>query len=127
MGAFVKFGIVGLGNTLITIGSYHVFVYLGLNYILANVISYLLGMMNSYYWNKNWVFRVKPNEKKTFVKFIFVNMISLLINNFTLILLVGIFFLSSTVSQLLATVLGLWINLILNKIWTFEKKEILGI
>lgn len=64
MGAFVKFGIVGLGNTLITIGSYHVFVYLGLNYILANVISYLLGMMNSYYWNKNWVFRVKPNEKK---------------------------------------------------------------
>ena len=66
MKKFMKFGLIGILNTLITIGSYMLFVYLGMNYIIANVIGYGIGVINSYYWNKNWVFQVKLESKKYF-------------------------------------------------------------
>ncbi len=57
MEKFLKFGLVGIFNTLITIISYIILVKFGMNYLVANIISYLIGVANSYYWNKNWVFQ----------------------------------------------------------------------
>ena len=70
----MKFGLVGILNTFITIGSYMLLVYLGINYLLANVIGYILGVINSFYWNKNWVFKVSSNQRNIFMKFVIVNL-----------------------------------------------------
>lgn len=54
----VKYGLVGVSNSLITL----VVIYvcneiIGLKLMLADVIGYVAGLINSFIWNKNWVFK----------------------------------------------------------------------
>ena len=54
----VKYGLVGVSNSLITL--IVIFVcdeVLGLKLMLADVIGYVAGVINSFIWNKNWVFK----------------------------------------------------------------------
>jgi putative flippase GtrA len=122
MEKLLKFSLIGLINTLITICSYIVLVYLGMHYITANILSYILGLVNSYYWNKKWVFKYKESHLTVFVKFIIVNLVVLGINTLTLYLCVQKLEINQYLAQLLATVFGMGINFILNKKWTFNSK-----
>ena len=120
---FIKFGIVGIFNTIITIGSYMVLVFLGVNYLLANIIGYILGVINSHYWNKSWVFQVKSNQKRLFLIFVLVNLGTLGINTTILFVCVHYFYLNSYISQIFATGIGLVFNFVLNKVWTFRNSN----
>ncbi|TWD97406.1 putative flippase GtrA [Neobacillus bataviensis] len=122
MEKLLKFGLVGVVNTLISIGCYILFVKLGMHYIVANIISYLIGLVNSYYWNKRWVFKNKENHLSVFVKFVIVNLVVLSFNTLCLFLFVHKWGFNQYLSQLVATALGMGINFILNKKWTFESK-----
>lgn len=117
---FIKFSMVGVLNTAITIASYNLLVFLGLNYMVSNVIGYALGTINSYFFNKTWVFSSKEKGSKLFSKFVAVNLITLLINSFLLHTLVSQFNMDKTISQLAATFVGMVINFALNKLWTFK-------
>lgn len=119
---FLKFSLVGVLNTLITIISYNILIFLGLNYQLSNVIGYALGTINSYFFNKSWVFSSKENSYKLFTKFIIVNLITLGINSYILHLGVTNFNLSKSIAQLIATAFGMVVNFALNKLWTFNDK-----
>lgn len=118
---FLKFGIVGVMNTLITFASYSLLVYLGVNYMVSNVIGYALGILNSYFWNKGWVFKKKDADSKTVMKFIVVNLITLGFNTGFLYILVDNLYVNKYLAQIGATALGLIINYTLNKIWTFKE------
>ncbi len=54
---FVKFVIVGMGNTLVTYVAYVVLRMLGVGLDWANFLSYVAGVVNSFVWNRCWVFR----------------------------------------------------------------------
>ncbi|MDN3019016.1 GtrA family protein [Paenibacillus sp. BSR1-1] len=123
MTKFLKFGAVGIFNTLITIGSFTLFVYLGINYILANTLAYGLGTINSFFWNKNWVFQERSGNLTLFVKFVIVNIVMLGFNTLTLYLLVDQFKIGSTAAQVFSTFLGMMINFLFNQKWTFSKKK----
>jgi len=122
MEKLLKFGLVGVVNTLISIGCYILFVKLGMHYIVANIISYLIGLVNSYYWNKKWVFKNKENHLSVFAKFVIVNLVVLSFNTLCLFLFVHKWGFNQYLSQIVATALGMGINFILNKKWTFESK-----
>lgn len=54
----IKYGIVGVSNSLITL----IVIFLcdeviGMKLMLADVIGYIAGLINSFVWNKNWVFK----------------------------------------------------------------------
>ncbi len=54
----LKYGLVGISNSLITL----IVIYLcneviGLKLMLADVIGYIAGLVNSFIWNKQWVFK----------------------------------------------------------------------
>ena len=54
----IKYGIVGASNSLITL----IVIYLcndiiGLKLMVADVIGYIAGLINSFIWNKKWVFK----------------------------------------------------------------------
>lgn len=54
----VKYGLVGVSNSLITL--LVIFVcneLIGLKLMLADVIGYIAGLINSFIWNKTWVFK----------------------------------------------------------------------
>lgn len=117
---FFKFGLIGIINTGITIGSYAFILYIvGMNFLVANMIGYLLGMINSYIWNKNWVFQVKENQFTTYVKFFIVNVAMLGLNTLGLFILVSVFQLNELLSQIAVVGVVTVINYFLTKKWTF--------
>lgn len=121
MRELIKFGLVGVGNTLLTVVTFNILIHFQMNYVAANVIAYFIGMLNSYFWNKNWVFEAKQSHKEAFLKFVIVNVIVLGINNFVLYLGVEKFGFSPTISQLIGTAVGMVFNFVLNRNWTFKK------
>jgi putative flippase GtrA len=53
---FIKFGIVGFSNTIISVGIYYLCVYFGMFYLLANTVGFLVSIVNAYFWNAKYVF-----------------------------------------------------------------------
>lgn len=116
----IKFIIVGITNTCITFSAYSLFIYLDFNYLFANILSYFLGALNSYILNKSVVFKSNEKHSKLIIKFILVNLITLLINNLWLFILISSFNYNKYISQLLSNSFGIFINFFLNKRWTFK-------
>ena len=54
---FVKFGIVGVSNTLISLAIYYIGLYFGIYYVFSNVLGFFAGTLTAYYWNYLYVFR----------------------------------------------------------------------
>ena len=67
---FLKYGLVGCINTAITLGV--IFLcksLLGINEYVANILGYTAGLINSFIWNKTWVFKSKKGYRREAVKF----------------------------------------------------------
>ncbi len=118
---FIKFGIVGVSNTLITFAVYNILLKLGINYLIANIIGYICGMINGFIWSKNWVFKVNNESKMYFIKFALVNLLSLAVSTGLLMVLVKQLSFNTTIAQLITTCITVVINYLLNKIWTFSE------
>lgn len=123
MKRFLKFGTVGVFNTLITLASYTFFIYIGINYLISNVLGYGLGVLNSYYWNKKWVFHDGSKNSGVFYKFVAVNLFTLGFNTFILFLLVNQVGLHPVIANIFAIGSGLLLNYFLNAKWTFNSKQ----
>ncbi|TYS69788.1 GtrA family protein [Sutcliffiella horikoshii] len=123
MKRLLKFGTVGVFNTLITFASFTILYYLGLNYLVANVIGYCLGVLNSYYWNKRWVFQDNRKRASIFYKFIAVNVLTLGVQTLFLFLLVNKLGLQPVLANLVAIGASLFINYFLNAKWTFFQEQ----
>lgn len=123
MEKFIKFGFVGIINTVINWVVYNILLYFGVNYIVANSIGFGVGMINSYIWNNRWVFKAKSKSPKTVTKFIIVNLIVLGLNNLLLFVFVKEFDLNKTVAQILVTIIMMVVNFFGNKLWTFREKR----
>lgn len=86
-----RFLFVGGLNTAVGYGSYAAIIYLSDNYKLAYVLSNIIGITHSYFWNKFYTFR-KQSAKKMSVgeitRFLSVYLVSFCIGLFMLWLLV---------------------------------------
>ena len=88
---FIKFGIVGILNTLINWTIFAILNFLGMYYIISNIIAYVIATINSYIWNSKWVFKYKGEDKKeTTGKFILLNLFGLSLNTVILYLFVDL-------------------------------------
>ena len=79
-----RFLLVGILNTLVGYGLYALFLSLHINYLIANTMSTILGIIHSYLWNRFFTFKSKEKASKEIVKFFFVYLISYLIGSATL-------------------------------------------
>ncbi len=67
---FAKFCLVGVFNTLITLCTIFICKSLiGLNEYVSNAIGYILGVVNSFLWNKQWVFHSHGRYRHEALKF----------------------------------------------------------
>ena len=97
--------------------------FVGVYYIIANVIAYVIATINSYIWNSRWVFKYKGEDKKeTTTKFILLNLAGLALNTMILYLLVDLIGLNKLIALVITTVIVMVINYIVNKIWVFKEK-----
>jgi len=118
---FIKFALIGVLNTSI---HYLVFLALyragGMHYLLSSAIGYCVGLFNSFLLNKIWTFKtVNVRKDIEFLKFVVVNMVSLLVNMITLQVAVTLLHLIPEVGQIIAIILHTCTNFVGNKYWTF--------
>ncbi|ENH98000.1 GtrA family protein [Gracilibacillus halophilus YIM-C55.5] len=84
---FFQFGLIGVGNAAVDIGTLNLLLLLfhtedGQLLLLYNTISYCLAIANSYFWNANVTFkRTSKGSKYQRIAFIIQGLISLLISN----------------------------------------------
>ena len=123
---FFKFGIVGLSNTFIAYSVYALLVWFGVHYILANVLSFFIGIINSFYWNNKYVFKRKKKEGihipfiKTAVSYA---LTGILLANFLLYFLVETLKISRYLAPLLILIFTVPSNFLLHKFWVFREKS----
>ena len=61
----LKYGVIGVMNTLITLVAFYLFnTKLGVPYGPSNIIGYVLGVVNSFLWNRSWVFKTGGDFKR---------------------------------------------------------------
>lgn len=68
---FVKYACVGVLNTIVTLCVIYVCKsLLGVNPLVSNAIGYVCGVINSFLWNKNWVFKTSGHYCREAIKFL---------------------------------------------------------
>jgi putative flippase GtrA len=120
----LKFGIVGVLNTAVDLGAYFVLTrWFGMTRlpVEAKGISYSLGILNSFFWNKSWTFQSKASAWKTFAPFVLVSLVGLGINTGGMQLGLNVLHLQELVSLTLATAFTLAWNFVFSKFVIFRR------
>lgn len=122
---FIKFSIVGASGTAIDWIFYFICTrWLGIYYLLAKAISFILAAVNNYIWNRTWTFRSQEKRVfREFSKFFIVSIIGLGVNTFIMYLMVDRFKLYDFWGLIVATAIVLIWNFFANKLWTFKEKK----
>lgn len=119
---FIKFGLVGVLNTIINWVLFILLNNMGVYYIISNIIAYSISTLNSYLWNSKWVFKYNGNNvNQTTFKFIILNIIGLVLNTIILFLLVDIIKLPKIIALIITTWVVMILNYFINKLWVFKK------
>ena len=118
---FIKFGIVGIFNTLLT--ALTIWILLKVFHCsdyLSNLSGYIIGLINSFIWNRKWTFESKAKVSVTIFKFMVTFAISYLFQLGNLYLLLHFTHIDPYLCQLLSITVYTVINFILNKYYTFK-------
>jgi putative flippase GtrA len=118
---FVKFGIVGVSNTLLTFLVYTLLLKVfGVWYLAASAIGFGVGATNGFLLNRRWTFREHVGDTLTPVRWAIVQGCGLGINEGLLFLFVHDARLDKLVAQACATVVVTITTFFANRAWTFR-------
>ena len=124
---FIKFGIVGLSNTLISYVVYLVGVRFGMHYLLASVLGFVISVLNSFYWNNKYVFQQGDEERNlwlTLVKtFMAYASTGLVLANILLYIWVDVLGISEYLGPIINLVITVPLNFVINKLWAFRGRQ----
>jgi putative flippase GtrA len=116
----IRFSLVGVLNTIVGYGVF--FISLSyINYLLALIVSHIVGVTHSFFWNKYWVFRSNKNKIREFLKFYSVYGVMLLINIAMLYYFVSVLGFSPQISQLIILPVLTLLTYTGHKYWSFKK------
>ncbi len=125
---FIKFGIVGVSNTLISLAVYYLcFNALHMHYQLANLLGFVISVTNAYYWNSRYVFRMGEHRAlkehlKTYARTVAAYGGTYLLGVALLWLWVDVLGISENLAPLLNLCVTIPLNFLINKFWTFRNK-----
>lgn len=121
---FMKFGMVGVSNTLISLGCYYVLVYFGLHYLLANAVGFVVSVCNSYFWNSRYVFKDKKEQSgvRAFMKVFCSYGVSFCLSSVLMVVFVQLLGISEYLAPILRLIFTIPLNFVMNKLWAFKEK-----
>lgn len=121
---FIKFGLVGVANTLISLVIYYVCIWLGVHYILANTLGFFAGTLNAFFWNNRYVFKDHHNTGwVAFIRLVVAYGATWLLSSGLLVLWVQVLSLSEWVAPLINLCITVPLNFLLNRYWVFRKTK----
>lgn len=131
---FIKFGIVGVSNTVV----YYVtnilvlFVMKPVNvswdYFVGNIVAFLLSVLWSFYWNNKYVFTLEEGKSRSIGKALLKTYISygftgIILNNILSWIWIGGIGISKYIAPIINLVVSVPINFFMNKLWAFREKK----
>lgn len=118
---FIKFGIVGISNTLLTFAVYTLLLKVfGVWYLAASAIGFAAGTVNSFLLNRRWTFRGHVGDALTPVRWTVVQCSGLGLNEGLLYLFVHDARLDKLLAQAFATAVVTVTTFFANRAWTFR-------
>lgn len=130
---FIKFGMVGVSNTLVSyllnllclfvLDKYDV----AFDYVIANTVAFVLSVLWSFYWNERFVFTEKQegyrsNRLVRLLKmYLSYGFTGIILNNVLSFLWISVLGISKVIAPLINSAIGVPINYVINKKWTFEE------
>ncbi len=124
---FVKFGIVGVSNTLISLAIYWMCYYvLGWHYQISNIVAFVISVTNAYYWNSRYVFQNRQDNRfsqqaKRYLKSMVSYGSTFLLSTALLTFWVEVLAISAGIAPLINLLITIPLNYLLNKHWAFRK------
>jgi putative flippase GtrA len=118
---FVKFGLVGVSNTLLTFAVYTLLLKVfGVWYLAASAIGFVVGTINSFLLNRRWTFRGHVGDALTPVRWTVVQCCGLGVNEGLLYVFVHQAQLDKLLAQAFATAVVTVSTFFANRAWTFR-------
>lgn len=122
----VKFGLVGVANTAVDYGVYALLIQLPFfrtHYLLAQILGYTCGLVNSLILNKRWTFAQKERmTPRQLISFLVVNLAALGVSSGLLYVLREGLCMNLYGAKLLSTAGSVLVNFIGNKWIVFRKQ-----
>lgn len=128
---FIKFGIVGVSNTAISMGITYGIIFLfhkfnlssneNLLVFLASFVGFVISVLNSYYWNNKYVFK-KTNSKhlwpllKSYICYGSTWLLSFILS----FVFANMLCISVVLVPALSMIITIPLNFIMNKFWAFK-------
>ena len=130
---FVKFGLIGVTNTLLSYGIYMLVIWLlapyniAFDYIIGSVLGFIISVLWSFYWNNKLVFN-EGSEKRSILKSLLKTYLSyaatgIVLSNILLYIFVDIMGISKTIAPFVGLLITVPLNFVLNKYWAFRKEK----
>ncbi len=125
---FVKFGLVGVSNTLVSWICYYIILWIDDNlYMLGSLVGTVVSIANAFIWNDRFVFKGQENDwknrlkrlGKTYVSYGGTSLLSMLL----LWIEVQLFGVSKVIAPVVNLLITIPLNFLINKFWTFRNGE----
>ncbi len=123
----IMYLIFGVLTTVIALASYYILTATILNaenaveLQIANIISWIAGVLFAFFTNKKFVFESKNNAKVEFPKFVGARIVTLLMDMLVMFVGVTLLTLNHKIMKLLAQVIVIVSNYIFSKLFVFKK------
>jgi putative flippase GtrA len=119
----IRFAVVGLTSTAISLAVYGLLLLVGLPYPVAGFLSYGAGIVNGYTWNRIWTFRAGPFQRRQFVRYVIVQTGLAIANAGGLALAVQTFGASKVTAEIVVLPLLVLGGFVVNRDWTFRHDQ----
>lgn len=122
---FLKFSLVGVSNTLISLAVYYFFLWINEDwYLFGNAAGWIVSVANAFFWNNRFVFTSQSTGKRGILRKLGKTYLSYTATFFLstglLHLEVDILSWSAVVSPVLNLLVTIPLNFLLNKFWAFR-------
>lgn len=122
---FIKFGFVGLSNTLINYIVYALCVRMGMHYLLSNALGFLISVLNAFFWNNKYVFTHNGQAKRCIWKSLIKSITAYSFNSLFLVSIllyiwINCLHISPYMAQLFNLIITIPLNFLINKFWAFK-------
>jgi len=123
---FIKFGLVGVSNTVVSMAIYYLFLWIDESlYMVGSILGTVLSILNAFIWNDLFVFTGNPKDFKSVMYRLGKTYISYggtsLLSNVLLWLEVTLLNVSKVYAPIVNLLITIPLNYLINKLWTFSK------
>lgn len=125
---FIKFGLVGISNTLVSWTCYYFFLWIDESlYLIGGIVGTVVSIANAFFWNDKFVFKSNKNDWRSRLKRLGKTYISYggtsILGMALLWMEVNFLHISKAVAPPINLLITVPLNFLINKFWAFSGRK----